>query len=95
MDTENRRICRRCLTKDMNRAEYFENLHTYIENLEEDLKVEEPLYEKRLSLCKACDRLWDGMCRACGCFVELRAAMKKNACPYDKWGDSASNSFLS
>ena len=27
----------------------------------------------------------DGMCRACGCYVELRAAMRKNACPYEKW----------
>ena len=70
----------------MDQKEYFENLHTYIANLEEDLKVEEPLYEKRLSLCTECDLLLDGMCRACGCFVELRAVMKKNACPYDKWG---------
>lgn len=86
METKNGRICRKCLTRDMDRKEYFENLHTYIANLDEDLKVEEPLYEKRLSLCKECDLLLDGMCRACGCFVELRAAMKKNACPYDKWG---------
>ncbi len=47
--------------------------------------METPLYETRLSLCKECDLLLDGMCRACGCFVELRATMKKNSCPYDKW----------
>lgn len=70
----------------MDKAAYFENLHRYIANLDEDLKVGEPLYEERLSLCKKCELLWDGMCRACGCFVELRAAMKKNSCPYDKWG---------
>ncbi len=86
METGQKRVCRKCLTRDMDRAEYFQNLHDYIAGLDEELKVEEPLYEKRLSLCKECDLLLDGMCRACGCFVELRAAMKKNACPYEKWG---------
>lgn len=80
-----RRVCRRCLTADMDKKEYFENLHAYIANLDEDLKVDQPLYEKRLSACKECDLLADGMCRACGCYVELRAVMWKNACPYEKW----------
>ncbi len=61
------------------------NLHTYIANLEPDIKVSQPIYEKRLQSCKECELLLDGMCRACGCFVELRAAVYKNSCPYDKW----------
>lgn len=85
MEMGGKRVCRKCLTRDMDQKEYFENLHTYIANLDEDLKVTEPLYERRLLLCKACDLLYDGMCRACGCYVELRAVMKKNSCPYDKW----------
>lgn len=82
---EQRRICRRCLTADMDESAYFENLHTYIANLDEDIKVSRSVYEDRLAICKGCDLLLDGMCRACGCFVELRAVMWKNACPYDKW----------
>ncbi len=89
MERERKRFCRKCLTRDMDQAAYFQNLHDYIANLDEELKVEEPLYEERLSLCKECDLLLDGMCRACGCFVELRAAMKKNACPYEKWSACA------
>lgn len=85
MEVEPKRICRKCLTRDMDRSAYFENLHSYIANLDEDLKVDQVLYEKRLSLCKQCELLWDGMCRGCGCFVELRAVMKKNNCPYHKW----------
>lgn len=85
MEIETKRICRKCLTRDMDQSAYFDNLRTYIENLDEELKVEKPLYEERLSLCKACDLLADGMCRACGCYVELRAVMRKNACPYNKW----------
>lgn len=83
---ENFRVCRRCLTRDMTeQTQYFENLHTYIENLEESVKTSRPCYEKRLAVCKDCDLLADGICRACGCFVELRAAVKKNSCPYSKW----------
>ena len=79
------RHCRKGLTRDMDWDGYFDNLHSYIDHLNADSKVEEPLYEKRLASCKRCDLLMDGMCRACGCYVELRAAMRKNACPYEKW----------
>ena len=77
--------CRKCLTADMDEKKYFENLHAYIASLDEELKVDRPLYEERLAVCKECDLLADAMCRACGCYVELRAVMWKNACPYDKW----------
>lgn len=84
-ETGQKRICKKCLIRDMDRTEYFENLYEYIKNLDEDIKVSGQIYEERLALCKECELLADGMCRACGCFVELRAAMRKNACPYDKW----------
>lgn len=78
-------MCRRCLTREMDKAEYFENLHTLIANLEEDIRVENVVYEQRLAVCKNCDYLVEGMCGACGCFVELRAAIRENVCPYKKW----------
>lgn len=86
MDSKNFRVCRRCLTRDMIGQEaYFQNMYDYIKNLDEEVKVNQPLYEKRLMICKECDLLTDGMCKACGCYVEMRAVIKKNACPYDKW----------
>jgi hypothetical protein len=75
------RYCRKCLLREMDEREYFANLYEYIEHLDEDLKVGDALYEKRLAVCKECDSLWNGMCRICGCYVELRAVMKKNSCP--------------
>lgn len=42
-------------------------------------------YEKRLAICKECERLNAGTCDACGCYVELRAAAKVSHCPYKKW----------
>lgn len=84
--SKNLRVCKRCLTRDMmDKADYFKSMYDYIENLDSDIKTEASLYEKRLAICKECDRLADGMCRGCGCFVEMRAAITKNACPYEKW----------
>lgn len=83
---EERRVCRRCLTRDMaDKASYFQNMYDYIEHLDETIKANQPLYERRLMVCKSCDLLNDGLCRACGCYVEMRAALKKNSCPYEKW----------
>ena len=83
---QSRRYCRKCLTREMaGQEEYFKSLHEYIANIESDMKVPDELYEERLAVCKDCELLLDGMCRSCGCYVELRAAMKKNACPRHKW----------
>ena len=81
----NDRICKRCLTREMaGQEKYFENLQEYIANLDVDVKTSVQLYEERLAVCKECDLLFQGMCRGCGCYVELRAAVAKNACPYKK-----------
>ena len=80
------RACRRCLTRDMQGQEkYFANLHEYINNLEADIKASEEIYEERLSVCKECELLMQGMCRTCGCYVELRAAIRNRSCPNEKW----------
>ena len=84
--TGNQRYCRKCLTRDMIGQEaYFRSLRDYIANLDPDIKAAEPLYEERLTVCKECEFLLEGMCRSCGCYVELRAAVGKNICPRKKW----------
>ena len=77
--------CRKCLTYEMDQAEYFRNLHEYIKGLDEDIRVVQDNYRERLEICKRCERLQDAMCNACGCYVELRAAILKNTCPYKLW----------
>ena len=80
------RFCRKCLTWDMQgQEEYFANLQEYISNLDVDVKASEELYEARLTVCKECDLLFQGMCRTCGCYVELRAAITRNKCPNKHW----------
>ncbi|MDD6811182.1 MAG: DUF6171 family protein [Lachnospiraceae bacterium] len=78
---EERRFCRKCLTKEMPDSAYYENMYDYIARLDENIKASEEVYQTRLSACKQCDSLLNGMCRVCGCFVELRAAITRNQCP--------------
>lgn len=81
MSGEKLRVCRKCLPRTETREEYFEKLSDYVKRMDEDLKVDQETYEYRLELCSKCDNLLDGMCRICGCFVELRAAQKVKKCP--------------
>lgn len=84
-DKASNKHCMKCLLREMDQESYMENLYDYIKHLDEDIKTDKVLYEERLSVCKECNYLADGMCRACGCFVELRAAIKTNYCSYNKW----------
>ena len=69
----------------MDKDEYFKSLHEMIAAVTEKERASDNLYEERLGVCKECDRLFDGLCAACGCYVELRAVIRENRCPYEKW----------
>ena len=56
-------------------------MYVYISNLPEEDRTPEEEYERRLSKCRECDHLLSGMCRICGCFVEMRAAIVVRHCP--------------
>lgn len=79
------RACKRCLVSELDEREAYENMFTYIAQLDEEIKAEPSLYERRLQTCKACSSLQNGVCRVCGCFVEMRAAVTKNTCPSKNW----------
>ena len=79
-------ICKKCLLREMQeKAEAFESMQDYIENIDPDNKASAELYEERLNICKECEMLLEAMCRCCGCYVELRAAVAKNYCPRKHW----------
>ncbi len=85
-ESENLRLCKRCLTREMAGKEAdYRSLWEYIGNLDADIKAPDVLYEERLRRCKECDLLLQGMCRSCGCYVEMRAAVAGNSCPWGKW----------
>lgn len=71
----------------MPEEDIYKDMYEYIERLPEEDKAKAELYEQRLQICKECEMLLSGMCRLCGCFVEMRAAIKKRSCPNvpQKW----------
>lgn len=84
--TEKLRSCKQCLLREMaDQEEYFRSLKDYIENMDPDIRASGRLYEERLAVCRECEMLMQGTCRKCGCYVELRAAVVKNVCPWGKW----------
>ncbi|MGN0398156.1 MAG: DUF6171 family protein [Candidatus Fimimorpha sp.] len=83
MQSERKRHCQQCLLRKMDVDGYLKNFYRYIDRIGPDEKASDFLYKERLEIGKSCERLLNGMCKACGCFVELRAVIEHNVCPYD------------
>ena len=51
--------------------------------------VSERLYLQRLSICKGCDQYYKPtmQCRACKCFMFMKAKVNTGNCPLSKWSD--------
>ena len=80
------KICRRCLLDELDEDEYFRSLKEYIASYPEDKRCTDEEYGRRLAVCRECERLTNGMCAVCGCYVELRALKIKADCPEgNKW----------
>lgn len=82
--------CIRCLLSDQGGQVYRDRVERLLAMMDKDVKAEAALYEKRLAVCRSCEKLSGeettaGTCLACGCYVELRAAVRKNRCPYHFW----------
>lgn len=74
-------LCKKCLLLEAGEAAAFQTVSDYLKTLDKALVVDNNLYAERLSHCKNCDNLISGMCRKCGCYVEIRAALKDKDCP--------------
>lgn len=73
--------CKRCLLRGMADEDMYHRIQRTIESIPESSRCPQDVYEKRLASCKECEKLISGMCRVCGCFVEVRAARKSEHCP--------------
>lgn len=62
----------------------YDEIMEYVSTLDKYNLVSEAEYTDRIEKCKNCDNLISGMCRKCGCYVEVRARLKSSECPnYD------------
>lgn len=82
------RFCRKCFLREMKERgmteDAYRNMLERIELMDEELRCSGEEYEARLAQCKKCEYLAEGMCGLCGCFVEVRAAVKSNSCPAEQ-----------
>ncbi|MBR4994149.1 MAG: hypothetical protein IKY04_07845 [Lachnospiraceae bacterium] len=81
---DERKICKRCLLRDMVDAD-MAMIEKYKNAIKANERVGEAEYERRLSICKECDKLNAGTCNSCGCYVELRAVSIVGRCPNKRW----------
>lgn len=79
------KICKRCLIRELGEENYHKMIGQYIEIFDKSERASDELTENRLLICRECDKLNAGTCLACGCYVEIRAAIRKTLCPYKKW----------
>lgn len=72
--------CKRCLLREAGENASYRAVADYLSTLSDGDRVDEKTYAYRLSFCKSCDNLIAGMCIKCGCYAELRAALRQSSC---------------
>ena len=81
MTPDQKEPCRKCLLAQTDEKDVLAEVERAISRLRPDEKVDESEYGRRLEICLECDDLNSGCCVKCGCYVELRAALKSGRCP--------------
>ena len=82
MNARRERPCPRCLLHETPGAEALAALNRqWIEALPEERRADAALYRARLEACRCCGHLAAGTCALCGCYVEYRAAQRRQRCP--------------
>ena len=84
MSEEKKRICPRCLIRDL-AEEDRKDLRVYLERIRKEDRADEKEYERRRAVCRECSLLSEATCLACGCYAEFRAYGKRSRCPKKKW----------
>lgn len=73
--------CKKCLLYEAGEKVTYDEIMAYVSTLDKSDLVSEKMYNQRISCCKNCNYLISGMCRKCGCYIEVRARLKEKNCP--------------
>lgn len=73
--------CKKCLLLEAGEKVTYEQITKHIQTIDSSDKADEKTIKLRLEKCRKCDFLISGMCRKCGCYVEIRAVLKEQHCP--------------
>lgn len=77
-------ICKKCLI-GVQAEDYLQLIEKNRAAVSSKDRTPDDMYSARIAKCEACDYLSGPTCRACGCYVELRAMRRSVHCPYKKW----------
>lgn len=73
--------CKKCLLLEAGERVTYDEIIAYLSTIDNSEKVDDSVYNDRIKHCKKCDMLISGMCRKCGCYIEIRARLKNTNCP--------------
>ena len=77
-------ICKKCFI-GVQAEQYAEMIEKCKAAIPARDRTEEAEYARRIGLCEECEFFLAATCRACGCYVELRAMKRGTRCPKKKW----------
>ena len=83
MKPEENRVLKpcRCLLTESGQEEMSKTVNDLLALMPDEKKAGETARAKRLDICRQCEHLLNGTCALCGCYVELRTAVKSQRCP--------------
>lgn len=83
MEPEGNRVLKpcRCLLMESGQEEMSKTVNDLLALMPDEKKAGETARAKRLDVCRQCEHLLNGTCALCGCYVELRTAVKSQRCP--------------
>ena len=79
------KTCRKCLLRDAFPEDYEKYVAGLLKNISSGQRTPEEIYQRRLDICRMCSQLQNGTCMGCGCLVELKAAYRREHCPFRMW----------
>ncbi len=77
-------ICKKCFI-GVQAEQYSQMIEKSKAAISKKDRASETEYARRIDLCQECDFFLAATCRACGCYVELRALRAATHCPKKKW----------
>ncbi len=78
--------CKKCLLNEIvGKEDVYKKVQELKRLLSPEEKVSQEEYDRRLGICKECDRLLEATCQKCGCYVEIRALKTDSHCPAKNW----------
>lgn len=87
MNNFERNVIARMVQKGIDKpsiAQRMKNFSKEIGNwVKEGAEIVDP--SSRLEICERCEHYKNGLCEACGCFMQAKARLATASCPIGKW----------